>query len=68
LKKTYGGKPALALFAVLGKFKIEAYRGSEHAPRILTEKGFKVVMKVSGGTHVMNFLSENFFPYRVIML
>ena len=38
--------PAVALFATNGRYKREAYRASEFAPRILADNGFKVVMKV----------------------
>ena len=42
-----GQKPTVALFAVHGRYKREAYRGSEFAPKILAEHGFNVAMKVS---------------------
>jgi imidazolonepropionase-like amidohydrolase len=45
LKKAYGHTPAVALFATHARYKREAYRGSEFAPRILAENGFNVVMK-----------------------
>ena len=38
--------PAVALFATNARYKREAYRGSEFAPRILAENGIDVVMKV----------------------
>lgn len=38
--------PAAALFATEARYKREAYRGSEFAPRILAENGIDVVMKV----------------------
>jgi hypothetical protein len=41
-----GGTPAAALFATNARYKREAYRGSEFAPRILADNGIKVVMKV----------------------
>jgi hypothetical protein len=41
-----GGPPAAALFATNARYKREAYRGSEFAPRILADNGIKVVMKV----------------------
>ncbi|KAG8892176.1 hypothetical protein FRB99_002905, partial [Tulasnella sp. 403] len=47
LEKFYGGKPAVALFATNARYKQEAYRGSEFAPKILNEAGFQVVMKVA---------------------
>lgn len=57
----YGGPPAVAMFAtnarrefmcfllrnlISDRYKIEAYRGSEFAPRVLAEHGLPVVMKV----------------------
>ncbi|KAL0956502.1 hypothetical protein HGRIS_002646 [Hohenbuehelia grisea] len=45
LKKAYGHPPAVALFATAGRYKREAYRGSEYAPRILADKGVSVIMK-----------------------
>ncbi|KAG6832608.1 hypothetical protein H0H92_014444 [Tricholoma furcatifolium] len=45
LKKTYGGTPAVALFATNSRYKREAYRSSEFAPRILASHGIKVVLK-----------------------
>ncbi|KAF9529384.1 carbohydrate esterase family 9 protein [Crepidotus variabilis] len=45
LKKTYGKTPAVALFATFSRYKREAYRASEFAPRILAESGIRVTMK-----------------------
>ncbi|KAF9501563.1 carbohydrate esterase family 9 protein [Pleurotus eryngii] len=45
LKKAYGSPPAIALFATNSRYKREAYRASEFAPRILTSHGLKVAMK-----------------------
>ncbi|KAJ7273060.1 hypothetical protein C8J57DRAFT_1316535 [Mycena rebaudengoi] len=45
LNRTYGRPPAVAMFATCGRYKREAYRHSEFAPRILADYGFKVVMK-----------------------
>ncbi|KAJ3829135.1 hypothetical protein F5880DRAFT_1607895 [Lentinula raphanica] len=45
LKRAYGQPPAIALFATNARYKREAYRGSEFAPRILAENGFTVLMK-----------------------
>ncbi|KAF8897044.1 carbohydrate esterase family 9 protein [Gymnopilus junonius] len=45
LKKAYGKPPAIALFATNSRYKREAYRGSEFAPRILAENGLTVLMK-----------------------
>lgn len=41
-----GKTPGIALFATNARYKREAYRGSEFAPRILADYGFRVVMKV----------------------
>ncbi|KAK7051210.1 hypothetical protein VNI00_004710 [Paramarasmius palmivorus] len=45
LKKAYGHTPAVAMFATTARYKREAYRGSEFAPRILADQGVDVVMK-----------------------
>ncbi|KAJ6468411.1 carbohydrate esterase family 9 protein [Mycena sanguinolenta] len=45
IKKTYGPTPALAIFATNARYKREAYRHSEFAPRILAENGLTVLMK-----------------------
>lgn len=45
LKRAYGNTPAIAVFATNARYKREAYRGSEFAPRILAENGIDVVMK-----------------------
>ncbi|KAL5535125.1 hypothetical protein ACEPAF_3219 [Sanghuangporus sanghuang] len=45
LKKAFGRTPATALFATYARYKREAYRGSEYAPRILADNGIPVVMK-----------------------
>ncbi|KAG6845918.1 hypothetical protein H0H87_000724 [Tephrocybe sp. NHM501043] len=45
IKKAYGLTPAVALFATNARYKREAYRGSEFAPRILADNGLRVVMK-----------------------
>ncbi|KAF8893820.1 hypothetical protein BD779DRAFT_1435509 [Infundibulicybe gibba] len=45
LKKAYGQTPAVALFATNARYKREAYRGSEFAPRILADNGLRVIMK-----------------------
>ncbi|KAJ7255301.1 carbohydrate esterase family 9 protein [Mycena rebaudengoi] len=45
IKKAYGHPPAIAIFATTGRYKREAYRGSEFAPRILADSGLNVVMK-----------------------
>ncbi|KAH9913691.1 uncharacterized protein BXZ73DRAFT_106870 [Epithele typhae] len=45
LKAAYGHPPASALFATEARYKREAFRGSEFAPKILAEHGLQVVMK-----------------------
>jgi imidazolonepropionase-like amidohydrolase len=45
LKKAYGKPPAIAMFAAFSRYKREAYRHSEFAPRVLASHGLKVVMK-----------------------
>ncbi|KAL5534649.1 hypothetical protein ACEPAG_1112 [Sanghuangporus baumii] len=45
LKKAFGHTPATALFATYARYKREAYRGSEFAPRILADNGIPIVMK-----------------------
>ncbi|KAH7107924.1 hypothetical protein BKA62DRAFT_680428 [Auriculariales sp. MPI-PUGE-AT-0066] len=45
LKKVYGGPPASAIFAAFARYKREAYRHSEYAPRILHDEGLPVIMK-----------------------
>ncbi|KAJ7021523.1 carbohydrate esterase family 9 protein [Mycena alexandri] len=45
IKKTYGPTPAIAIFATNARYKREAYRHSEFAPRILAENGMTVLMK-----------------------
>ncbi|KAG8906655.1 hypothetical protein FRC01_007930, partial [Tulasnella sp. 417] len=45
LEKFYGGKPAVALY------KQEAYLGSEFAPKLMNEGGFRVVLKVTQSDH-----------------
>ncbi|EPQ59082.1 hypothetical protein GLOTRDRAFT_113888 [Gloeophyllum trabeum ATCC 11539] len=45
LKRTWGGTPAIAIFATNHRYKRESYRGSEFAPRILADNDIRVVMK-----------------------
>ncbi|KAF9017012.1 hypothetical protein BDZ89DRAFT_1117848 [Hymenopellis radicata] len=45
LKKAYGGAPAVALFATNGRYKREAWRQSEFAPKIHASNGITVLMK-----------------------
>ncbi|CAE6413393.1 unnamed protein product [Rhizoctonia solani] len=46
IKSIWGGvPPAVALFATNARYKLEAYRGSEFAPKILHDNGLRVIMK-----------------------
>ncbi|KAH9921901.1 uncharacterized protein B0H18DRAFT_1086033 [Fomitopsis serialis] len=45
LKRTWGGTPAIAIFATNHRYKRESYRGSEFAPRVLADNGIPVVLK-----------------------
>ncbi|WWC90877.1 uncharacterized protein L201_005814 [Kwoniella dendrophila CBS 6074] len=46
LKQAYGEEPpAVAIFATNARYKREAYRGTEFAPKILSDNGLKVIMK-----------------------
>lgn len=45
LKQAYGPAPAIAIFATNARYKREAYRGSEFAPRVLADAGLNVCMK-----------------------
>ncbi|CAL1706946.1 unnamed protein product [Somion occarium] len=45
LKSAYGHPPAVALFSTKARYKRESYRGSEFAPKILSENGLQVIMK-----------------------
>ncbi|EGN99656.1 hypothetical protein SERLA73DRAFT_159873 [Serpula lacrymans var. lacrymans S7.3] len=45
LKKAYEHPPAVAMFAAFSRYKREAYRHSEFAPRLLHDDGIKVIMK-----------------------
>ncbi|KAL5523424.1 hypothetical protein ACEPAG_7597 [Sanghuangporus baumii] len=45
IKEAYGHIPGSALFATQARYKREAYRGSEFAPRILAEHGIPVALK-----------------------
>ncbi|KAG5648502.1 hypothetical protein DXG03_003113 [Asterophora parasitica] len=45
IKKAYGPTPAVALFATNGRYKREAYRGSEFAARILADNDIRVIVK-----------------------
>ncbi|KAI0630254.1 hypothetical protein C8Q77DRAFT_1137203 [Trametes polyzona] len=45
LKRAYKNVPAVALFSTFARYKREAYRHSEFAPKILADEGIDVVMK-----------------------
>ena len=46
LKQTYGPEPpTIAIFATNARYKRESYRGSEFAPKILTDAGLPVAFK-----------------------
>ncbi|KAH9858830.1 hypothetical protein C2E23DRAFT_800280 [Lenzites betulinus] len=45
LKRAYKNVPAVAMFSTFGRYKREAYRHSEFAPRILADEGIDVIMK-----------------------
>lgn len=49
-----GNTPGIALFATNARYKREAYRGSEFAPRILSDHGFHVAMKVCHGPYTID--------------
>ena len=42
-----GKPPASAMFSTFSRYKREAYRHSEFAPRVLADNGLDVVMKVT---------------------
>ncbi|ESK86843.1 carbohydrate esterase family 9 protein [Moniliophthora roreri MCA 2997] len=42
LRQMYGHAPGIAMFATTGRYKREAYRGSEFAPRVLADEGIDV--------------------------
>ena len=44
---SYGGTPAVALFATKHRHKRESYRGSEFASRILADQNIPVIMEVT---------------------
>jgi imidazolonepropionase-like amidohydrolase len=45
LRDAYGGPPAVAIFASFARYKREAYRHSQYAPRILADQNISVIMK-----------------------
>ncbi|KAJ7116412.1 carbohydrate esterase family 9 protein [Mycena epipterygia] len=65
IKKTYGPTPAIALFATNARYKREAYRASEFAPRILAEHGLTILMKsdhpVTNSRHLLYEAQQAYF-------
>ncbi|KAJ3511745.1 hypothetical protein NLJ89_g3919 [Agrocybe chaxingu] len=53
VKKAYGQTPAIALFATDSRYKREAYRGSEFAPRILADNGLRSDHPVLDSRHLL---------------
>ncbi|KAJ6628787.1 carbohydrate esterase family 9 protein [Mycena sp. CBHHK59/15] len=45
LNRMWGGSPSVALFATNYRYNYESYRGSEFAPRVLSDANISVVMK-----------------------
>ncbi|KAF9450406.1 carbohydrate esterase family 9 protein [Macrolepiota fuliginosa MF-IS2] len=45
IKRAYGNTPYIALFATFARYKREAYRSSEFAPKVLAQNGITVLMK-----------------------
>ncbi|WRT68226.1 uncharacterized protein IL334_005202 [Kwoniella shivajii] len=45
LKQAWGPPPAVAIFSTNARYKREAYRGTQFAPKILSEEGLSVIMK-----------------------
>ncbi|KAI0766557.1 composite domain of metallo-dependent hydrolase [Irpex lacteus] len=58
VRAAYGHTPAVALFATHARYKREAYRGSEFAPKILADNGIQVVVK---SDHPV--LNSRYLPY-----
>ncbi|KAF7330339.1 Carbohydrate esterase family 9 protein [Mycena venus] len=56
LKRGYGHPPASAIFSTFARYKREAYRHSEFAPRILADNGLKVIMKSDHSAIVSRYL------------
>ncbi|KAI0779702.1 hypothetical protein C8Q74DRAFT_1447183 [Fomes fomentarius] len=45
LRRAYKNPPAVAMFSTFSRYKREAYRHSEFAPRVLADEGLDVIMK-----------------------
>ncbi|EEB89268.1 hypothetical protein MPER_12651, partial [Moniliophthora perniciosa FA553] len=65
LRQMYGHTPAIAMFATNGRYKREAYRGSEFAPRVLADEGIDVVLKsdhpVTNSRYLLNEAQQAFY-------
>ncbi|KAJ2931515.1 hypothetical protein H1R20_g5580, partial [Candolleomyces eurysporus] len=69
IKKAHGETPAVALFATNSRYKREAYRSSEFAPRILAQNGITVLMKVDS-RHLIYEAQQAFYyglPYNLAL-
>ncbi|KAJ3528819.1 hypothetical protein NMY22_g9254 [Coprinellus aureogranulatus] len=74
IKNAYGKTPAIALFATAGRYKREAYRASEFAPRILAEHGITVLLKsdhpLMNSRHLLYEAQQAFYyglPYNLAL-
>ncbi|KAF6761161.1 amidohydrolase [Ephemerocybe angulata] len=74
IKRAYGKTPAVALFATNSRYKREAYRSSEFAPRILAERGLTVLMKsdhpIMDSRHLLYEAQQAFYyglPYNLAL-
>ncbi|KAI0342088.1 composite domain of metallo-dependent hydrolase [Trametopsis cervina] len=56
LKRAYEHPPAIAMFAAFARYKREAYRHSEFAPRVLASHDIDVVMKSDHSAIVSRYL------------
>ncbi|GJE95461.1 carbohydrate esterase family 9 protein [Phanerochaete sordida] len=56
LKRAYEHPPAVAMFAAFARYKREAYRHSEFAPRVLADNDIDVVMKSDHSAIVSRYL------------
>ncbi|KAF7792287.1 hypothetical protein EIP86_003323 [Pleurotus ostreatoroseus] len=56
LKRAYEHPPAIAMFAAFSRYKREAYRHSEFAPRVLADNDIDVIMKSDHPAIVSRYL------------
>ncbi|ESK86826.1 carbohydrate esterase family 9 protein [Moniliophthora roreri MCA 2997] len=65
LRQMYGHTPGIAMFATHGRYKREAYRGSEFAPRVLADESIDVVLKsdhpVTNSRYLLNEAQQAFY-------